>query len=430
MSFDLNRALEDLADAGASRRSTDDDALTARVGLMASRIRRRRAVRYTGTTVVAACAVGALALGVAYLPGLVADRQPGPAAPSSAAPSPSESQEPETTLAPLTLTETCGVPIGELEQAGQLRYFAQTGESDIPQTADGGFTEVLSVMETADQAEAEIRYAFPGGAQLQEIEWTLLVTDADGTVIAFQQSPLTRAVAPEGVTSSEVNMTLPGSLCASFDDLPAATYDLYAVAEAHGILASGSPYLERAVSDAYPVELGGIAPGTDDPFGGVFTCDAPGPESIHTLPDDGGLTLAVDLPAGPWSAAALPQIPGFVGAAGGQTIIANLALGVSGALVGPDGTVVGFVLPDASDVSLAELVPDATTEVVTDQVLVMCGADGSLGSTTELEGTFTLWPFVTAVLKEVTDAEGNATTPSSDPVIVIANPQQVTFGEG
>ena len=76
MSFDLSRALEDLAETGASRRTTDDEALTARVGLMASRIRRRRAARYAGTVAVAACAVAALAVGIANLPGVLPDGTP------------------------------------------------------------------------------------------------------------------------------------------------------------------------------------------------------------------------------------------------------------------------------------------------------------------------------------------------------------------
>jgi len=88
---------------------------------------------------------------------------------------------------------------------------------------------------------------------------------------------------------------------------------------------------------------------------------------------------------------------------------------------------VGFVVPDGGDVDLAEITPETQVETVADQILVMCGPDGSLGSAQDVEGTYTLWPYVTAVLKEVTDAEGNATTPSSDPVIVIANPQEVTL---
>lgn len=431
MSFDLGRALEDLAEAGAARRSADDDVLSARVTTMTSRIRRRRALRHTGTTVVAACAVGALAVGVVYLPGLLGDEGPtGPAGPSATAPAnPTVEPTTPTVLAPLTLTDTCGVSMSALEQTGQLSYFVETGESSTPQTADGGFTEILAVSEIVGGAETELRHTFPAGAHLQEISWTLLVTDADGVVIAFQQSPLAAAVAPEGVTSTEVNMTLPGSLCASPDALSATEYDLFAVAEAHGTLTSGSPYLERTVSEAFSVQVDHLVTKPRNPIEEVFACWQPPPESIHTLPDAGGLTLAVDIPEGPWDTR--NEITGTIGTTDGQSIIANVSQGASFALVDESGEVVAFAQAHApDDVVLVEVGPESTAPLTATTYLLGCGRDGvatAAGAEEGLEGTFTAWPFVTAVAKETVDAEGNVSTPSSDPVIVIANPQQVTF---
>src|SRR5690606_8796943 len=112
--------LDDLAEAGAARRTADDDALTARVGTMTTTIRRRRALRHAGTTVVAACTVGALALGVAYLPGLVRDGRIGPAAPSSdPAPvptaEPTAEPRPDVTLTALDPAQVCGTTVRRLE---------------------------------------------------------------------------------------------------------------------------------------------------------------------------------------------------------------------------------------------------------------------------------------------------------------------------
>jgi len=422
MSFNLEHALEDLAEAGASRRTADDDALTSRVGAMATRIRRRRALRYTSTTVVAACAVGALAVGVAQLPGLLANGPTPPAGSPSVDPSPTT----EATLSPFTLSGACGTTLPQFEQRVRLEAFVRE-ESSTPQTDDAGYAEVLSITQDANGAAAELEYYLPNGAQLLELGWTLFLVDADGVIVATAETGLGPAVSPPGTTSTGTVTALPDTPCGGDEPLLSGSFDLIAVAEAHGSLASGAAFAQRAVGVTYPIELGGIDPEPDNPFGEVFACGQPGPDSIHTLPDAGGLTLAVDLPEGPWSGAAVPQIAGFVGASGGQTVLANITQGVSGALVDSDGIVVGFVVPDGGDVDLAEITPETQVETVADQILVMCGPDGSLGSAQDVEGTYTLWPYVTAVLKEVTDAEGNATTPSSDPVIVIANPQEVTL---
>ena len=159
----------------------------------------------------------------------------------------------------------------------------------------------------------------------------------------------------------------------------------------------------------------------------MFTCGQPGPASIHTLPDPGGLTLAVDLPAGPWPWQDLPEVPATIGTSDGQTILANIGQGVNLALVDADGLVAGFVVADSGDVGLAEIGPTSPVETQSPQLLTVCEPDGGLKYLEPLTGTFTAWPYVTPLPKEVTDAEGVSATPASEPVIVIANPQEVTL---
>jgi len=417
MSFNLERALEDLAEAGAARRPADDDTLTARVGTIATRIRRRRALRYTGTTVVAACAVGALAVGVAMVPGLL-DRGPTPPATS---PSTEPSPTADATLPPFDLAGACGQALSAL--APSLEAYVQPETSSVPETADAGFAEVRGV--TADGAGVELEFFGPNGARVLELWWSVLLVDADGVVVATAQTGPGATDALPGTTSTVTTTALPTSACADGGPLT-GEFDVVGVAEAHGTRASGPAFSQRTASAPFPVELGAIDAGTDDPVADVFACGEPGPESIHTLPDAAGLTFAVDLPPGPWTAQDVPSIPGFLGATDGRSIIANVPLGVAGALVDPAGTVAGFVLPDATDVQLVELTPGSTSEIALSQSLVMCTPDGLIAPVDELEGTFTLWPYVTASLKEVTDADGNATS-SSDTVVAIANPQEVTF---
>ncbi|NLF04389.1 MAG: hypothetical protein GX593_05230 [Actinomycetales bacterium] len=330
------------------------------------------------------------------------------------------------TLAPLDLAQVCGVPLADLEAAGQLSHYSETGERDEPATDDTGFAEVLGITEDANGAAVELEYYLPNGASLLELGWTLLLTDADGVIIAAAETGLIPAVSPEGATSTGTVTALPDTLCATGEALPPGTYDLVAVAEAHGTRASGTPYLERTTALAFPVELGEIDPEPESPLDDVFTCNEPGPDSIHTLPDALGLTLAVDLPAGPWASDDLPEIPGVLGTADGRTILATIGQGVHAALVDADGVVVGFVHSDSGDAWLAEIGPERPVELGTPQLLTVCNPDGSLQYKEGLEGTYTVWPFDTATLKEIQYAGGTAES-SSETVIVIANPQEVTF---
>lgn len=419
MSFNLEHALEDLAEAGASRRTADDDALVGRVGLMAARIRRRRALRYTGTTVVAACAVGALAVGVAYLPGLL-DRGPTPPATSpspSATPTPSEepSADPTADVEPLPpeLAGFCGQPVAAIEDL--LR-------SQVPVAL--GSASVLSVDET-EPSLASYQYSIPQGTEQLETTWHFVVSH-EGTVVAVAAAPQVGGPSStQGATSTEIEATVPTDSCVYDGVVEPGLAELQVVVSATLVGVDGEVRHDRVMSEPFEFVLPGAS--AQDPVAQAFVCGQPGPDSIHTLPDAGGLTLAVDLPASPWNPAELPEIPGFIGSTDGQTILANIGQGVSGALVDAQGLVAGFVSADSGDVWLAEIGPDAPAEVQTPQILTVCGPDGELEYLQSLTGTYTLWPFVTGVLKEVTDAEGNATTPSADPVIVIANPQDVTF---
>ncbi|MDQ2624091.1 MAG: hypothetical protein M3Y20_02900, partial [Actinomycetota bacterium] len=383
------------------------------------------ALRHAGTTVVAACTVGALAVGVAYLPGLL-DRAPTPPAASpSSDPVPSPDFSRDVTLESLSPELVCGTTLSDLEERGQLFHYSETGERAGPVTDDAGFAEVMGVTDDANGRAVDLEYFLPSGAELTELGWTVLVVDADGVVVGALKTGVGPADSPPGTTSTGTTTTLPTASCADGEPLEGA-FDVVGVAEAFGTR-DGTPYLERATSEPFPVELAASEPESSDPVAQVFTCGQPGPDSIHTLPDSGGLTLAVDLPASPWSSAELPAIPGFLGSTDGQTILANIGQGVNGALVDSDGLVAGFVVADSGDVGLAEIAPGAPVETQSPQLLTVCGPDGEPEHLRSLTGTYTFWPYVMATPKEVMDAEGNATTPPADSLIVIANPQEVTL---
>ncbi len=423
MSFNLEHALEDLAEAGAARRTADDDALTSRVGLMATRIRRRRALRYTGTTVVAACAVGALAVGVAFLPGLLRDGPTPPAGTPSGTTEPT-TEDPDgtpviTTLAPVELGGLCGASPSELESIVRR----DDGRSDLD--PGPGSARVLSVEESPDSPLAEYQYDIPVDTSEVLIHWQTVITQSD-SVVAISTASDTEPQETHGATSTEV--LVPVTAACGYDGVvEPGLSEIQVIVSATLVGDDGEVRHERAVSEPFEFVMPGAS--THDPVAQAFVCGQPGPESIHTLPDAGGLTLAVDLPEGPWDT--LTAIPATIGATDGRTIIANVSQGSSFALVDETGNVVGFVYAHSPDgVELVEVGPDATATVTATTFLTTCGPDGistAAGAEEGIEGTFTLWPYVTAVIKEVTDAEGNAVTPSSDPVIVIANPQQMTF---
>jgi len=416
MSFNLERALEDLAEAGASRRTADDDALRSRVAVMTTRIRRRRALRQAGTTVVAACAVGALALGVSYLPGVLRGMPTGPAA------------SPSGTLA----TDTGGIDFQTVElealcgttlDARQLHLLTYSPEPSDPVEDDGGYLEIVGTSTEVNGAAVELEYTLPSSAQLRMLGWTVLVTDDAGTIVGGMETGVVAEDSPSGAERTTATVNMPTTSCADGEPL-AGSFNLVGIAESMGSRWDLN-FAERVVSIPFPVDLGGEELATD-PLSAVFACNAPAPESIHSLPDSGWLTLAADLPEGPWASGELPEIHGVLGAADGRTVLANVGQGVSGAVVDAEGIVVAFVHSDSGDVGLVELGPESTVELQSPQLLTVCNPDGSQQYQQGLEGDYTFWPFVPASLKEVVDSEGNASSPS-DTVIVIANPQEVTF---
>lgn len=153
------------------------------------------------------------------------------------------------------------------------------------------------------------------------------------------------------------------------------------------------------------------------PAAALFACGRPAPESIHTLPDQGHLTVAPDLTTGTWDASAPPDLAVTVGATGGYRVTAEVGNGWL-ALVDDSGVVVGFVVPDDRSAAPLALEPDGTQELTTTTTAAPCDAHEPL------TGTYVAWPFVEAT--EVV-AELAGSSDEQPAVAVVANPQQVTF---
>ncbi|WP_029289791.1 hypothetical protein [Cellulomonas sp. HZM] len=151
------------------------------------------------------------------------------------------------------------------------------------------------------------------------------------------------------------------------------------------------------------------------PESDLFACDEKVTVTIHTLPDARGLTLAADLPESGGTEVP-PTFTETLGTAGTTTFTGATSQAGSIALVDADGVVAAFVVPGHGPLRAVHLARGETTELSGPNLFTGC--DGPVAA-----GTYTAWPYV--VVTPMDDDGSDAT--SQDPVVVVANPREITL---
>ncbi|MDM7832274.1 hypothetical protein [Cellulomonas edaphi] len=419
MNDDLDDLLSDLAAAAgtaAAHGALGDDGTT--VQRIARRVRRRRTARRAGAGAVVACAAGAVAFGAVQLRG---GGLPSVAPPVSTAGA--EADWP-------AQFDRCGKPVRDgLDSAGDVTLAA---------TVRSGTGKEVQVRATATGPADPAARGWVYGTEL-------MVTDDAGVVVGVYEGPalpgsdqiddfyanVDFAAQPFPLAS---DVTFPLVSCAQYPEgtgdpaLAPGDYDLW-VTQSVGYTVDGTEVHARASVDV-PLVVGPDgtpSPGaaqSADPTAGTpaeqyFACGEPVDLTIHTLPDAGGLTLAADLPATGWG-----ERPASwsvtVGTHGGAAVTAHGSPAGSLALVGPDGDVAGFVVPARGPLRTIDVGP-RSTEVLHGPTRVLPCEDEPL------RGTYTAWPFVVETTSDDATSDGEAVA-AGPQVVVVANPQAVTFG--
>lgn len=420
MSDDLDLLLADLsAAAGAAAEHGPLGAGTSTVARIARRVHHRRAARRAGAGAVVVCAAGAVTFGA--------------------------SQWHRDTVGPIASDLPTGTPPASSSIADWPAQFDRCGKpvDDVLDSAGDVTLEATTSPGTGNQLDVHTVMSGPADALEGWIYGTeLTVTDETGTVVGVQEG---RAVPPlDQLDEAYANVDFAGMAfplesrgnmpvvsCAQYPtgfagpNLAPGEYHLW-VTQTVGYVGGGREIHARTSTEV-PLVVGPdgtpssnatqqLSPTAGTPAEQYFACGQPVDLTIHTLPAAGGLTLAADLPAGGWGAAA-PSWSATVGAAGGQVVTAYGAAAGNLALVGDDGTVAGFVAAGRGPLRTVQVGPDSTDVLDGPTLVVPC-------SDQPLHGTYTAWPFVVEKLVEdVSDPSG----PGAH-VVVVANPRQVTFG--
>ncbi|RHA38000.1 hypothetical protein [Cellulomonas rhizosphaerae] len=408
MNDPLHRALSD------AEASDEAAGYTVPVALVRSRVRRRRAVRAGGVVGVAALAVVAVVVATpSFLPRTPAADPPIGPAPGVVADWPAQ-------------FDRCGKQVDDvLDEAGGLALRATLA------AATGNAIAVHTTMAAPESVTDGWIY----GTELT-------VVDSDGVVVGVQEGPSVPAL--DEIDAYYANVlfggepfplesddTLPLVSCEQYPSgngsiaIPAGSYRLWVTqtvgysgkdVSGNGRASTDLPLVVGAGGEPSPTAdaAAAAAPPADD----LFACGRPVDVSIHALPDAAGLVLAADTPESDWSSTAPPWSV-TLGASGGRTIDARTDSAGSLALV-DDGVIVGFVVPGRGALRELTVGPDATAELDGPTLVVPCGA-------AQLRGSYVAWPYVVAQPTRSVDADGVVSTPAS-PVVVVANPRQVTFG--
>lgn len=133
-----------------------------------------------------------------------------------------------------------------------------------------------------------------------------------------------------------------------------------------------------------------------------FACGEPVGMTIHSRPDAGGLVLAAD-----------EDLSVTLGVAGDASVTATVPTAGTFALVGDDGTVVGYLYPDEDDLVETDLraAQGDTTRLDGGVHLVAC-------ESADIPAEAVAWPFVQATVRSTTaDDEGRRA------VVVAADPR-------
>lgn len=273
-----------------------------------------------------------------------------------------------------------------------------------------------------------------GDAGAVEVGGVVAVVTRDGIVVGGGVFDVPGGTGTEGTVSLTAPLVAcpePGTdLGLGTDLLAPGDYGVRVVVTARepgateDFLAIGGPWALTLLPAGTITDAEADQGAVDAAVASLFVCGEPGPDSIQTLPT-GPLTLAADLPG-----LGVLGMTGTLGTTGGNAVTASLAsVDVSGALIGADGEVVGFVQGEHGRMGLS-LDRDATFPLRGEQSLLVCGPDGvatgAAGEEALPAGDLTVWPYVPVLVGSVTDAAGATVDQDAGWQLVVANPQPIT----
>jgi len=434
MSLDLQHTLVDLAG------SVHDDALaarlTAQVGPMVGRIRRRRAARATAVGALSAATVAAMAVGVVALANRGGGGLLGPA---TKAPQP---------------------PAPVVHDGEPLECNDALPDALVSDTALAVAGETATNTDDGSGLLTTLRWWAPGPEEVTYAEASVDVAIArDGLVVGVASSEWPTEPPTEDVTlgSTETGTlggfasALPVTACGGDTPLEAGSYRVVATVtltarDGRTWRASAGPWpltigpapvagdvgaaVDAAAEEAEAAvqEIIAAAPGNTDvvPFG---TCGT----IVPPVTEDDPLILELDLDSG----SGMLYAPGdpidavtILDSYRGRTVLANVPDAGATVVLVRDGVVVGRAAPaDGGDVMLLETAPDAPNVLHGTGSVELCGLPGADAPDVLLPaGIYQAYAVLPVTLKEVTEADGTARS-VSDTIVVRSEPVDVIVQE-
>jgi len=384
MNIDLETSLDQLA------RSVHDDAvaerMTGQVHQMVAQIRRRRAARYTASGLVSMGTVAAVAVVGVQLAG------------RNATPGPVATQPDATAVA----WPGCGdaAPAAPVADETQMYLEGSAGPEvvagdDVPVTVRlvNGGTETLS-------------WASAAPIELAVVSNGLVVATASVPGNSGEFGPGDRWQSADPVTLVA---------CGGDTPLDPGEYKMFAAVTL--TLADGPRDL---VAGPWPFTITEAPASAADPF--------PACGSVVPSGDDPVLALDLALGEGVYASGGTLETVATVRTTNGRTVIGNAPIAGALIVLAKDGVVVGRGDSATGDVDILDLAAYQTVQVAATGQLSLCSIPQTGAVRDGLPaGTYQAYAVMEVMLKEVTEARGEATS-VTELVAVRSNPVDVTIG--
>jgi len=384
MNVDLETSLDQLA------RSVHDDAvaerMTGQVHQMVAQIRRRRAARYTASGLVSMGTVAAVAVVGVQLAG------------RNATPGPVATQPDATAVA----WPGCGdaAPAAPVADETQMYLEGSAGPEvvagdDVPVTVRlvNGGTETLS-------------WASAAPIELAVVSNGLVVATASVPGNSGEFGPGDRWQSADPVTLVA---------CGGDTPLDPGEYKMFAAVTL--TLADGPRDL---VAGPWPFTITEAPASAADPF--------PACGSVVPSGDDPVLALDLALGEGVYASGGTLETVATVRTTNGRTVIGNAPIAGALIVLAKDGVVVGRGDSATGDVDILDLAAYQTVQVAATGQLSLCSIPQTGAVRDGLPaGTYQAYAVMEVMLKEVTEARGEATS-VTELVAVRSNPVDVTIG--
>ena len=358
MSIDLERSLAELA------RSVHDDGvaerMTGQVRHMVTRIRRRRAARYSATGVVGVGAAAGLAVGGLHL----ADRYPATVPPAATDLTPSPS---------MASVLRCGGSVPAPTDAGEsglslaLKLSDPAGDATYP--ADGDIPRVDVFVENASEDRVTVH----------QTEGAILAVVRDGVIVALavpaEAGTATGDLPPGGAFETPASMAL--VLCNTDGPLADGEYQLVAAVTVEDVT---HDRVVTLVGEPFPFTVSGASPEATtaeealaDTLAQAPVSD-PFPHCGSAVPEQVDPPVVIDLVLGErvYAPGEVFTTEVTVRSTADRTVLANAPIPVARIVLTRDGIVVGQVIQEPVDTDLITVAPGAPLTVPAEAQLSVC----------------------------------------------------------